>query len=133
MRIVGPLLTAVLLGSAAFAQSDDWQTLNAIPLGTKIKVKLRHKRTFGHCRLDEVTDDWLACDYATGYRYQRYPRREVRTVSVGHHTARTGVLVGGTAGAILGATNRSSDQAGRVFYAIILTPVVGGIGAGWGR
>jgi hypothetical protein len=131
ITVVASLLTAVLLGPLAFAQTNDWDALNTIPPGTKIKVTLKHHHTFGHCFLNEVTHAWLACDYNV-IGYQRYSRDEIRAVAIGHHSARTGFLIGGAAGAIMGATNGTTDNAGRVLSVIVLTPVLGGIGAGIG-
>ena len=133
LRIVVFLLTATLVASMARAQiqTDKWEALKSIPEGTKIKVTLNHGRTFGHCRLYEVTDDWLGC-YYNSLGDRQYTRADVRTVSLGHHTARTGLFVGAGAGLLLGASNTRTDSAGRIFSAIVLTPVLAGIGAGIG-
>jgi hypothetical protein len=129
--MIAPLLALIVLAGGASAQTTDWQALRQIPWGSKIKVTLKHKRTFGHCQLQEVVDDWLACTYAAlGYR--RYAREDVREVALGHHTARTGFAIGALAGAALGAANGTGGPASRVLYAIIGAPVVGGIGAGVG-
>ena len=131
VRVACLLLTTSLLCSRVTAQSDDWQALKQLPDETKIKVLPKHQRTFGHCRLTNVTDEWIECRYS-GLGYRRYMRDEVREVRLGHHTARTGLLAGATVGAIAGLSNGSGGSSGRVFYAIVLTPVLGCLGAGVG-
>jgi hypothetical protein len=130
-RIICSLI--VLFGSlsSAAAQSADWQVLRGIPAGTKIKVTLKHGRIFGHCKLEDVTEDWLACHF-TSLGYRRYSRDAIQEVRLGHHSARTGFVLGAGAGAIVGAANGSAGGAGRVFELIVFVPVLGGVGAGIG-
>jgi len=125
------LLLILAVASSAVAQAGDWQALQGIPAGTKIKLILKHKRTFGHCQLEAVTNDSLGC-YFTALGSRQYTRDEIREVRLGHHSARTGFFIGAAAGATAGAANGSGGAGGRVFYAIVLTPVLGGIGAGIG-
>jgi len=125
------LLLVLAVASSAVAQSADWQVLQGIPAGTKIKLILEHKRTFGHCQLEAVSNDSLSC-YFTASGSRQYARDEIREVRLGRHSALTGFFIGAAAGAGLGAANGSGGAGGRVFYAIVLTPVVGGIGAGIG-
>lgn len=111
--------------------SGDWQVLKGIPAGTKIKITLKHHRTFGHCKLENVADDWLGCS-CTSLGYRQYRREEIREVRLGHHSARTGFFIGAGAGAIAGAANGSAGGAGRVFDVIVFVPLFGAVGAGVG-
>lgn len=131
LRSVATVLLVLAVGSSASAQSADWQRLEGIPAGTKIKLILKHGRTFGHCQLEAVTNDWLGCHF-TALGSRQYARDEIREVRLGHHSARTGFLLGAGAGAILGGANGSGGVSGRVLGLIILTPVLGGFGAGIG-
>ncbi|HUA16942.1 MAG TPA: hypothetical protein VMG31_16735 [Verrucomicrobiae bacterium] len=132
LRMVsGCLLLVAALAASLVAQSSDWQTLQEIPAGTKIKVKLKHRATFGHCTLEEVTDNHLTC-YFIGLGPRRYARDEVRAVFLGRRSARTGFAIGAGAGAILGATRGCCGASGRLFAMTILVPVLGGIGGGIG-
>jgi hypothetical protein len=125
------LLLVLAVASSAVAQAEDWQALQGIAAGTKIKLILKHKRTFGHCQLEAVSDDELIC-YSTALGSRRYARGEIREVRLGRHSARNGFFIGAAAGAVAGAANGSGGARGRVFYLIILTPVLGGLGAGIG-
>jgi hypothetical protein len=117
--------------SSARAQSTDWETLRTIPAGSKIKVKLKQRWMFGHCRLEKVTDDYLACYFnALGTRH--YARDEIKAVFLGRHSARFGLEVGAGAGVVLGATHGCCGGSGRISNVIILAPLLGGIGAGIG-
>jgi hypothetical protein len=131
LPIIGPLLVLLAVTSGALTQSGDWQVLQGIPSGTKIKILLRHERTFGHCQLEAVANDWLGC-YFKALGSRRYPRNEIREVRLGRHSARTGLAIGAGAGAILGATHGSGGGSSRVLGVIILVPVLGGLGAGVG-
>lgn len=131
LRIIGPLVMLVAVASSVVAQTGDWQVLKGIPAGTKVKLVLKHHRTFGHCELEEVTDERLGC-YFNSLGFRQYARDEIREVRLGHHSARTGFVVGAGTGAVVGAVNGSGGSAGRVFGVIILTPVLGGVGAGVG-
>jgi hypothetical protein len=111
--------------------SGDWQVRKSIPAGTKIKITLKHHRTFGHCKLENVTDDWLGCSF-TSSRCRQYRREEIREVRLGHHSARTGFFIGAGVGAIAGAANGSAGGAGCVFDVIVFVPLLGVVGAGVG-
>jgi hypothetical protein len=125
------LALVLAVASGAVAQSADWQVLQGIPAGTKIKLILRHQRTFGHCHLEALSDDSLAC-YFTALGSRRYARDEILEVRLGHHSARTGFFIGAAAGAGLGAANGSGGSSGRVLGVIVGVPVLGGLGAGIG-
>jgi hypothetical protein len=125
------LVLVLAVASGAVAQSADWQVLQGIPAGTKIKLILQHTRTFGHCQLEAVSDDSLDC-YFTALGSRRYVRDEIREVRLGHHSARAGFFIGAAAGVGLGTANGSGGAGGRVLGVIVGVPVLGGIGAGIG-
>jgi len=130
LRSLRSLLVLLTLACGAVAQSDDWQMLKSLPPGAKIKVTLTHKRLFGYCELELVSDDQLGCSFkALGYR--QFARADIREVSLGHHAARTGFAVGATAGAILGAAEPGSGGI-RGFRALIGVAGFGAIGLGIG-
>jgi hypothetical protein len=131
LPIVGLLLVLVAMTSSAFPQSTDWQVLAGIPAGTKIKLIFKHKRTFGPCQFETVTEAWLGC-YFTALGSRRYARDEIREVRLGHQSARTGFFIGAGAGAILGAAHGAGGSDSRVLGLIVLTPVLAGLGAGVG-
>jgi hypothetical protein len=131
MQIIRLLLMLAMASGVGAAQSTDWQVLQGIPVGTKIKLILQHKRSFGHCQLEAVSDDSLDC-YFTALGSRRYARDEIREVRLGHHSARTGFFIGAAAGAAVGAANGSGGADGRVLGVIVGVPVLGGIGAGVG-
>ncbi len=131
LQSVATVLLVFAVASSAIAQSSVWSLLEGIPAGTKIKLILKHGRTFGHCQLEGVTNDGLSCHFsALGSR--QYARGQIAEVRLGHHSARTGFFIGAAAGAILGAANGSGGANGRVFGLIVLTSVLGGFGAGIG-
>jgi len=82
----------------------DWQTVERIPVGTKIKVVAINRRNFGNCFLDRVTDDELDCTTKGHFEFQkRYRRSDVGAVYLGQHTIAIGIAFGAAAGATLGA------------------------------
>ena len=131
LQIIRLVLMLAMASGAAAAQSADWHVLQGIPAGTKIKLILRHERTFGHCQLEAVSEDSLDC-FFTALGSRRYARDEILEVRIGHHSARTGFFIGAAAGAGLGAANGSGGSSGRVLGVIVGVPVLGGIGAGIG-
>ncbi len=125
------VLAWLLLVANLGAQSNDWDVLQGVPEGAKIKVTLKRRATFGHCILEEVTDDHLAC-YFTALGTRQYGRDEIKAVFLGRHSARMGFAVGAGTGVALGATRSCCDTNTRIVDVIILAPVLGGIGAGIG-
>jgi hypothetical protein len=57
------LLAILLLAAIAQGQAGDWQAVKNLPDGIKLKIKLKHGRTFGHCHFMVATDDALSCDH----------------------------------------------------------------------
>jgi hypothetical protein len=131
LALVCGVLALFLPASTLVAQSSDWQALQGVPEGTKIKIKLKHGRTFGHCMLEEIAINHLACYYsATGTRV--YPRDDIKAVLLGRHSARVGLAVGLGTGFALGAARGCCGVDGRILFAGLFAPLLGGIGAGVG-
>src|SRR5215469_12136171 len=99
------VLLLVTVGGA-LGQSEDWQVLKGLPTGTKIKLTLKHQRTFGHCQLVDVSDTWLAC-YLGPVGLRKYAREEIREVRLGRNSGRTGLLIGLGAGLTAGLADGS--------------------------
>jgi hypothetical protein len=140
LRISTALLLLLAIPSVALAQTDDWEVVKQIPLGTKIHLALKHGRIFGHCRLSQVTDDELAC-----YTQPRslitppfpphehaYRRANVRAVSLPHNGALIGFGVGAGGGAVLGVARDPIPGIGRGGTALINALLLGGVGASVG-
>ena len=51
-KIIPFLLAPLLIASSAMSQTADWEAVQALRSGTKIKVTLKHGPTFGHCFFD---------------------------------------------------------------------------------
>jgi hypothetical protein len=131
LHVLCGFLAVTALATGLEAQVTDWEALRQLPAGTKIKIKLKHKPTFGHCVLEEVADGHLDCFYGPlGSR--TYAREDIRQVMLGRHSARTGFFVGAGVGAALGAGRGCCDATGRGLMVLIVAPLVGGIGAGFG-
>src|SRR5260370_13827582 len=60
-KIIPFLLASLLIASSAKSQTDDWATVQGLRSGTKIKVTLKNRPTFGHCFFDGASDDQLFC------------------------------------------------------------------------
>jgi hypothetical protein len=115
------------LGSMAVAQSTDWDVLRSIPVGKMIKVTLKQRPTFGHCALEEVTDEELFCYSRTSGEWQ-FERKEIRAVYVAQHAKLAGFIVGATVGAANGAANNPSNGLSRGGNATFGGLLLGGIG-----
>jgi hypothetical protein len=115
------------LGSMAIAQSSNWDVVQGIRTGTTIKVTLKHKPTFGHCVLGEVTDDGLAC-YSRASGERQFAREDIRAVYVAHNAKLAGLAIGAGLGALNGAANNPSTGLSRGGNAIFGALLVGGIG-----
>src|ERR1700724_225431 len=61
-KIISFLLAPFLLASSAMSQTADWEAVQALRSGTKIKVTLKNRPTFGHCFFDGASDDQLFCN-----------------------------------------------------------------------
>jgi hypothetical protein len=123
------LMAFLLLGSITLAQTGDWQAVKHLPGGTRLKIKLKRGRTFGHCEFMGATDEALHCDYP-GLLYIRaqYPRDNVKAVYLVHNARAIGAGIGAGAGAVIGATATPGPIAGREFFAVIDAGILGGFG-----
>src|ERR1019366_5425165 len=94
-RIILLIIAPLLLASTAMSQTD-WEAVQALPNGTKIKVTLKNRPTFGHCFLDGVSDDQLVC--STGRwplsRRNVYMRDDIKAVYLVHNGPAIGLAVG---------------------------------------
>jgi hypothetical protein len=129
------LYALLLLASSALAQTGDWQTLQALPSGTKVKVTLKNAPTFGHCFLDGVSDNQLVCSTRMGLRSRRraYLRDDIKAVYLAHSGPAIGFAVGAGAGAALGATRNPVPGLGRGGTALVDAGLLGGLGAFLGQ
>jgi hypothetical protein len=126
-RSIGASLLAVIfLTMLAQAQSADWQAVRDIPPGTKIKITLKHGRTFGHYEFEEATDDELRC-FLPDLGSRSYRRENVAAVYLVHSGARIGFAIGAGSGAVLGAVN-NNPALGRTGNAVVGAVTVGVIG-----
>jgi hypothetical protein len=121
----------LLLTSLAPAQTGDWQALQALPNGTKVKVTLKNAPTFGHCFLDGVSDNQLVCSTRMGLRSRRraYLRDDIKAVYLAHSGPAIGFAVGAGTGAALGATRDPVPGLGRGGTALVDAGLLGGLGA----
>jgi hypothetical protein len=124
--------------SWSVAQIGDWQAVERLAGGTKIKVALVRGHTFGHCTLAGVDDDQLSCEYPGPFGTERravYLRGNIRAIYRVHNSAMIGLGVGAVTGAALGAAtySKSNDpNFGRVGTPIVSAAILGGLGMGIG-
>src|SRR5260370_5239661 len=87
----GPLLIA----SRAKSQTDDWATVQGLRSGTKIKVTLKNRPTFGHCFFDGASDDQLFCTSRGGLLSRRkvYLRHHIEAVYLPHNAPPIALVV----------------------------------------
>ncbi len=112
-KIIPFLLALLLIASSAMSQTADWEAVQALRSGTKIKVTLKHGPTFGHCFFNGASDDQLVCSSRGGLLSRRkvYLRDDVKAVYLTHNGPAIGLGVGAGAGAIIGATGSSCCHA----------------------
>jgi hypothetical protein len=133
-RIIPFLLAPLLIASSAMSQIDDWQAVQALRSGTKIKVTLKNRATFGHCSLDGTSNDQLACISGRWPLSQRrvYLRADIQAVYLTRSGPAIGLGVGAGAGAIIGATGDPVPGLGRGGTALLDAGLLGGLGAFFG-
>ena|SRR5437588_6098765 len=133
-KIIPILLAPLLLASSAMSQSDDWQAVQALRSGTKIKVTLKNRPTFGHCFFDGASDDQLFCTSRGGLLSRRrvYLRDNIKAVYLTHSGPAIGLGVGAGAGAIIGAAGDPVPGLGRGGTALLDAGLLGGLGAFFG-
>jgi hypothetical protein len=128
---IAPILVAVFFATHAVSQTSDWSAVRAVPLGTKIKVTLKNGPTFGHCYLDGVSDDQLACTYGRERLFRRrvFLREDVEAVFLTHSGPLIGFAVGAAAGAGLGAARDPIPGLGRGGTSLVTAGILGGVGS----
>src|SRR6202158_6296513 len=102
-KIIPFLLASLLIASSAMSQTDDWEAVQALRSGTKIKVTLKNRPTFGPCFFDGASDDQLFCTSRGGLLSRRkvYPRADIKAVYLTHNGPAIGLGVGGGARGLL--------------------------------
>jgi len=128
--MVSFLLTIPLLVAASRAQKADWRAVQHLPAGTRLKIKLKHGHTFGHCDFLGATDDALTCDYAGLLQdlQPRYPRDNIKAVYLVHNARAIGFGIGAGAGTILGASVAHGSLVNHELFAVINAGILGGVG-----
>ena len=133
-KIIPFLLAPLLIASSAMSQTDDWEAVQALRSGSKIKVTLKNRPTFGHCFFDGASDDQLVCTSRGGLLSRRklYLRDDIKAVYLTHNGPAIGLGVGAGAGAIIGATGDPVPGLGRGGTALLDAGLLGGLGAFFG-
>jgi len=133
-KIISFLLAPFLLASSAMSQTDDWEAVQALRSGTKIKVTLKNRPTFGHCFFDGASDDQLFCTSRGGLLSRRklYLRDDIKAVYLTHNGPAIGLGVGAAAGAAIGAAGDPVPGLGRGGTALLDAGLLGGLGAFFG-
>jgi hypothetical protein len=130
-RTIFLIITPLLLVSNARSQSNDWETVQSLRTGTKIKVTLKNRPTFGHCFLDGVSDDQLVCSSGKGpiSRRRVYLRDDIKAVFLAHNAPAIGLAVGAGTGAVIGATRSTCCHSA---YALLGAGAFGVVGMFFG-
>src|SRR5260370_41833710 len=112
-KIIPLLLAPLLIASTAKSQTGDWEAVQALRSGTKIKVTLKNRPTFGHCFMDGASDDQLFCTSRGGLLSRRkvYLRDDIEAVYLTHNGPAIGLGVGVSAAAVMRATGSHCWQA----------------------
>src|SRR5260370_5242107 len=112
-KIIPLLLAPLLIASSAVSQTADWQAVQALRSGTRIKVTLKNRTTFGHCFIDGASDDQLVCISGRWPMSRRkvYLRDDIKAVYLTHNGPAIGLGVGAGAGAAIGASRSSCCHA----------------------
>src|SRR5260370_11000200 len=133
-KIISFVLAPLLIASSAMSQTADWEAVQALRSGTKIKVTLKNRPTFGHCFMDGASDDQLFCTSRGGLLSRRkvYLRDDIEAVYLTHNGPAIGLGVGAAAGAIIGSTGDPVPGLGRGGTALLDAGLLGGLGAFFG-
>jgi hypothetical protein len=133
-KIISFLLAPLLIASSAMSQTADWEVVQALRNGTKIKVTLKHGPTFGHCFFDGASNDLLFCISGRWPLSRRkvYLRDDIKAVYLTHNGPAIGLGVGAGAGAIIGASGDPVPGLGRGGTALLDAGLLGGLGAFFG-
>ena len=133
-KIISFLLAPFLLASSAISQTGDWKAVQTLRSGTKIKVTLKNRPTFGHCFFDGASDDQLFCTSRGGLLSRRklYLRDDIKAVYLTHNGPAIGLGVGAAAGAAIGAAGDPVPGLGRGGTALLDAGLLGALGAFFG-
>ena len=133
-KIIPFLLAPLLIASSAMSQTDHWQAVQALRSGTKIKVTLKNRPTFGHCFMDGASDAQLVCNSGRWPLSRRkvYLRDDIKAVYLTHNGPAIGLAVGAGAGAAIGAAGDPVPGLGRGGTALLDAGLLGGLGAFFG-
>ena len=133
-KIIPFFLAPLLIASSAMSQTGDWEAVQALRSGTKIKVTLKHGPTFDHCFFDGASDDQLFCISGRWPlpRRKTYLRDDIKAVYLTHNGPAIGLGVGAGAGAIIGASGDPVPGLGRGGTALLDAGLLGGLGAFFG-
>jgi len=124
------LFVIVLLASTAHAQKDDWRAVQHLGGGTKLKIKLKHGRTFGNCEFMGATDDELICGYDGFLRedQRHFSHDNIKAIYLVHNARAIGFGIGAGTGIVLGAAVAGGPAVKRELYAVIDGSILGGFG-----
>src|SRR5882762_6456332 len=133
-KIIPFLLAPLLIASSAMSQTDDWEAVQALRSGSKIKVTLKNRPTFGHCFFDGASDDQLVCTSRGGLLSRRklYLRDDIKAVYLTHNGPAIGLGVGAAAGAAIGAAGDPVPGLGRGGTALLDAGLLGALGEFFG-
>jgi len=133
-KIIPFLLAPLLIASSAMSQTGDWAAVQGLRSGTKIKVTLKNRPTFGHCFMDGASDDQLFCTSRGGLLSRRkvYLRDDIKAVYLTHNGPAIGLAVGAGAGAAIGAVGDPVPGLGHGGTALLDAGLLGGLGAFFG-
>jgi hypothetical protein len=133
-KIIPFLLAPLLIASSAMSQTTDWEAVQALRSGTKIKVTLKSGPTFGPCFMDGASDDQLFCTTRGGLLSRRkvYLQDDIKAVYLTHNGPVIGLAVGAGAGAVIGAAGDPIPGLGRSGTALLDAGLLGGLGAFFG-
>jgi hypothetical protein len=129
-KAISFLLSIALLASPARAQTGDWRAVQQLPGGTRLKIKLRHGHTFGHCDFLGATDKALTCDYG-GLLWDarpQYSRDNIKAVYLVHNARAIGFGIGAGSGAVIGAATTHGPLVNRELFAVFDAGILGGLG-----
>src|ERR1700730_54860 len=133
-KFIPLLLAQLLIASTSICQKVGWEAVQALRSGTKIKVTLKNRPTFGHCFMDGASDDRLVCISGRWPLSRRmvYLRDDIKAVYLTHNGPAIGLGVGAAAGAAIGAAGDPVPGLGRGGTALLDAGLLGALGAFFG-
>jgi len=128
--MVSFLLAIPLLASLAQGRKTDWRAVQHLPAGTRLTIKLKHGRTFGHCDFLGATNDTLTCEYGGFQRdvQLQYSRDNIKAVYLVHNARAIGFGIGAGVGAVIGAAATHGSLVNHEFFAALDAGILGGLG-----